>query len=83
MKKSKGFDGPHTALREYAGQQGSEAPNHGLPRFEHASFDAAYPFAIVNLEDDEMPVSAKAKTFNPFIPGDEINSGIPDRCYPL
>jgi hypothetical protein len=35
-------------------------------------FDAAYPFAIVNLEDDEMPVSAKAKTFNPFIPGDEI-----------
>src|SRR4029079_6227682 len=39
-------------------------------------FDAAYPFAIVNLEDEKMPVSAKAKTFNPFIPGDEINSGI-------
>ena len=75
-KRAKALMGP-IPPPEYAGQQGSEAPNHGLPRFEHASFDAAYPFAIVNLEDDEMPVSAKAKTFNPFIPGDEISSGIP------
>ena len=42
-----------------------------------ASFDAAYPFATVNLEDHELPVSAKAKVFNPFIPGDAISSGIP------
>ena len=75
-KRAKALMGPIPPA-EYAGQQGSEAPNHGLPRFEHASFDAAYPFAIVNLEDEQMPVSAKAKTFNPFIPGDEINSGIP------
>ena len=32
---------------------------------------------IVNLEDEAMPVSAKAKVFNPFIPGDAISSGIP------
>lgn len=62
---------------EYIGSEGSMAPNHGLPRFASASFDAAYPFAIVNLEDNGIPVSAKAKTFNPFIPGDAINSGIP------
>jgi len=75
-KRSKALMGP-IPPPQYAGQQGSEAPNHGLPRFEHATFDAAYPFAIVNLEDDEMPVSAKAKTFNPFIPADAISSGIP------
>jgi uncharacterized protein (DUF608 family) len=75
-RRSKALMGP-IPPSEYAGEQGSEAPNHGLPRFEHASFDAAYPFAVVNLEDDNMPVSVKAKTFNPFIPGDAINSGIP------
>ncbi|HET7001349.1 MAG TPA: GH116 family glycosyl-hydrolase, partial [Puia sp.] len=62
---------------EYTGSEGSTAPNHGLPRFANASFDAGYPFGVVNLDDDAMPVSAKAKTFNPFIPGDALSSGIP------
>jgi non-lysosomal glucosylceramidase len=64
-------------ISQYTGDQGSLAPNHGLPRFASASFDAAYPFATVNLEDDHMPVSVKVKTFNPFIPGDAVSSGIP------
>ena len=63
--------------REYTGSEGSTAPNHGLPRFAKASFDAAYPFGVVNLDDETMPVSAKAKVFNPFIPGDALSSGIP------
>ncbi len=75
-KKSKTLTGP-IPYSEYIGAQGSTAPNHGLPRFATATFDAAYPFATVNLEDDEMPVSAKAKVFNPFIPGDATSSGIP------
>ncbi|HWD89061.1 MAG TPA: GH116 family glycosyl-hydrolase [Mucilaginibacter sp.] len=62
---------------QYAGEQGSIAPNHGMPRFKSATFDAAYPFATVNLEDDEMPVSVKAKVFNPYIPCDADASGIP------
>jgi non-lysosomal glucosylceramidase len=62
---------------DYIGSQGSISPNHGLPRFASATFDAGYPFAIVNLEDSGMPVSAKVKAFNPFIPGDALNSGIP------
>lgn len=65
-KKSKALMGPIPPT-QYAGEQGSEAPNHGLPRFKNVSFDAAYPFAVVNLDDSEMPVSAKAKVFNPFI----------------
>jgi uncharacterized protein (DUF608 family) len=46
-------------------------------RFASAEFDAAYPFAVVKLEDNEMPISAKAKVFNPYIPGDPVSSGIP------
>ncbi len=62
---------------QYAGSQGSLAPNHGMPRFKSATFDAAYPFATVNLEDDDMPVSVKTKAFNPFIPCNADASGIP------
>jgi uncharacterized protein (DUF608 family) len=62
---------------EYTGSEGSNAPNHGLPRFAKASFDAAYPFGIVRLDDDAMPISAKVKVFNPFVPGDALSSGIP------
>ena len=62
---------------DYTGQQGSEEPNHGLPRFSDASFDAAYPFATVNLKDYKVPVTAKLRVFNPFITGTADSSGIP------
>ncbi|HRI20368.1 MAG TPA: GH116 family glycosyl-hydrolase [Panacibacter sp.] len=75
-KKTKTLMGP-IPPSEYIGSEGSRYPSHGLPRFTSASFDAAYPFATVNLEDANMPVSAKARVFNPFIPGDADASGIP------
>lgn len=75
-KKTKTLMGP-IPPSEYAGSEGSRSPNHGLPRFSNCSFDAAYPFGTVNLDDEDMPISAKAKVFNPFIPGDADASGIP------
>lgn len=75
-KISKALMGP-IALSDYPGAEGSFAPNHGLPRFSTATFDAAYPFGTVNLEDDEMPISAKAKVFNPLVPANPDISGIP------
>ncbi len=75
-KYTKTLMGP-VAQADYAGAEGSNAPNHGLPRFSTVSFDAAYPFATVNLQDENMPVTAKLKTFNPFIPADAVASGIP------
>jgi non-lysosomal glucosylceramidase len=75
-KHAKLLTGPISPT-EYVGSQGSLAPNHGLPRFASSSFDAGYPFAVVNLEDNSMPISAKVKVFNPYIPGDAVNSGIP------
>ncbi len=62
---------------EYEGQSGSQAANHGLPRFRQASFDAAYPLGQVHLSDADLPVDVRLKAFNPFIPGDADASGIP------
>lgn len=50
---------------------------YGLPRFKECSFLARFPFGIVELKDDEMPVSVTIKGWSPFIPTDEDNSSLP------
>ena len=63
---------------EFQDQEGRAVNHHGLPRFETASsFDAAYPFGQVNLSDKSMPVKVRIKGFNPLIPGNSDDSGIP------
>lgn len=62
---------------EYQHYEGRPVNHHGLPRFSHASFDAAYPFGQVNLTDDVLPVNVKIKGWNPFIPGNDAASSIP------
>jgi len=57
--------------------EGRPANNHGFPRFADASFDAAYPFGMVNLSDKTMPVSVRIVGFNPLVPGDADASGLP------
>jgi len=61
----------------YEGSHGSRAPNENLPRFRHASFDAAYPFGRVKLSDPESPVEVELRAFNPLIPCDAEASGFP------
>lgn len=61
----------------YEGNSGAIATNHGLPRFNEVSFDAAYPFGQVNLKTPQVPIEVKIKAFNPLIPGDIDNSSIP------
>jgi non-lysosomal glucosylceramidase len=61
----------------FEGSQGSGTVNHGLPRFRECSFEAAYPLAQVKLKDPEIPLEVTLKAFNPLIPGDSNNSGIP------
>ena len=62
---------------EYLHYEGRPVNHHGVPRFEHAAFDAAYPFGQVTLTDKRMPVKVRIKGFNPLIPGDADASGIP------
>ena len=63
--------------QEYLHYEGRPVNHHGLPRFDHASFDAAYPFGQVNLSDPGMPVKVRIKGFNPLVPGDSQVSGLP------
>lgn len=62
---------------EYLHYEGRPVDHHGLPRFREASFDAAYPFGQVHLKDRDMPVEVTIKGFNPFIPAEADQSGIP------
>lgn len=62
---------------EYQHMEGRPVDHHGIPRFDTATFDAAYPFGIVNLSDKNLPVDVKIKAFNPLVPGDADASGIP------
>ena len=73
---TKGLMGPlHES--EYLQYEVSNVILPGIPRFEKASFETAYPFGQVSLSDKELPVKVKLKTFNPLIPGDANSSGIP------
>ena len=62
---------------EYEGGSGSPVPNHSLPRFRTASFQAAYPFGRVNLSDPDLPVQVSMEWFNPFVGADVDVSSIP------
>jgi uncharacterized protein (DUF608 family) len=49
----------------------------GLPRMEKARFKGEYPFAEVALFDQEIPLEITLEAFNPFIPLEAEDSGIP------
>ena len=62
---------------EYMSCEGIPFDNYGLPRFGHASFEAAYPFGQVHLSDDDLPLEVTIKGFNPLVPPDAEASGLP------
>ena len=49
----------------------------GLPRMEKATFKGEYPFAEVELADSQVPLEITLEAFNPFIPLEPEDSGIP------
>lgn len=73
---TKGLEGP-LEMDEYEGDMGSPAANHGLPRFKTASFAAAYPLGQVFLSDPKIPVNVHLEAFNPLLPVNADDSGIP------
>ena len=63
---------------DYEGPSGARpSASPGLPRFRSCSFDAGYPFAQVNLSDVTLPCRVRIRAFNPLIPADPDDSGIP------
>ena len=61
----------------YEGAFGETWSAAGLPRFRDAKFDAAYPLAQVHLSDPSVPLNIRLEAFNPLIPHDADNSGLP------
>lgn len=49
----------------------------GLPRMEKARFKGEYPFAEVALSDSQVPLEVTLEAFNPLIPLEPDDSGIP------
>ncbi|MBK5279459.1 MAG: hypothetical protein JJE09_11420 [Bacteroidia bacterium] len=56
---------------------GSGGAVYGLPRFHHAEFITRFPFATINLADDDLPLSVTIEGWSPFIPTDADNSSLP------
>lgn len=59
------------------GQGYRKGGHEGLPRFESCEFASQYPFGIVTLADDEVPLTVQVEGWSPFVPLDDKNSGIP------
>ncbi|HEY3413181.1 MAG TPA: GH116 family glycosyl-hydrolase [Armatimonadota bacterium] len=49
----------------------------GLPRFRDASFTGEYPSAYVTLADEAIPLEISMRAWNPMIPMNADDSGIP------
>ncbi|MCB9319414.1 MAG: hypothetical protein H6570_09035 [Lewinellaceae bacterium] len=49
----------------------------GLPHFHHARFTNRFPFADIELKDDELPLDVKITGWSPFIPTEEDRSSLP------
>jgi non-lysosomal glucosylceramidase len=78
-------DGEEASIRKLQGpsnsddkeRKGTNSLYPEIPLFRKAWFEAAFPFGIVHLRDNKMPVEVNLKTFNPLIPGEASPSSTP------
>ncbi len=56
---------------------GAAGTTYGLPRFQKAEFRTHFPFATIQLQDNDIPLQISIKGWSPFIPTDEDNSSLP------
>ena len=74
-------EGPFPALKIY--DQGLQGEGYvhggfeGFPRFEKCVFKGEYPFGEAKLTDSALPLQVTLTAWNPFVPLDDKNSGIP------
>ncbi len=74
-------EGPFPILKIY--DQGLQGEGYrrggfeGLPRFAKCVFRGEYPFGEADISDPSVPLQVSLSAWNPFIPLDDRNSGIP------
>lgn len=75
------IEGPFPVLKIFdQGLQGSgyrRGGFEGFPRFEKCVFKGEYPFGEATITDSSLPLQISLSAWNPFIPLDDKNSGIP------
>lgn len=49
----------------------------GMPHFRHHKFHGEFPFSEIVFSDEKFPADIKLVAFNPFIPTNDKDSGIP------
>jgi non-lysosomal glucosylceramidase len=49
----------------------------GMPHFRHSEFIGEFPVATVRFGDEHFPGSVSLRAFNPFVPLDAKDSGLP------
>jgi len=74
-------EGPFPVERIY--DQGNQGQGYrkggfeGMPRFRECTCYGTFPFSTVQLDDPSVPLQVEVTGWNPFIPQDDLNSGIP------
>jgi uncharacterized protein (DUF608 family) len=75
------IEGPFPVLKVFdQGLQGNgyfQGGFEGLPRFQKCVFQGAYPFGEAKIGDSSVPLQVSLTGWNPFIPLDDKDSGIP------
>ena len=56
---------------------GSGGTSYGFPRLECRRFIARFPFANIELKDNDIPFEVELTGWSPFIPTDADNSSLP------
>ena len=75
------IEGPFPVLKIY--DQGLQGEGYrrggfeGFPRFQKCVFKGEYPFGEAAISDTSLPLQVSLTAWNPFIPLDDKNSGIP------
>jgi len=49
----------------------------GMPRFASGTFEGRYPFGTVRLDDPQVPLRVAVTGWSPFVPRDDVASGLP------
>ncbi|MBQ4158322.1 MAG: hypothetical protein IJD86_09340 [Clostridia bacterium] len=49
----------------------------GVPHFSKCVFDGSYPYAKISFKEEKFPGKPSLSAFNPFIPMNDFDSGIP------
>jgi uncharacterized protein (DUF608 family) len=77
---AKVLEGPVPEWKIFGGSgtgNGGAGRSYGLPRFDEVEFLARFPFGMVTLRDEEIPLEIELKGWSPFTPPDPDDSSLP------